>query len=74
MNEIDLEDENTAGMFDSWSNIDDEYANAVHMPLKILLTTSCNPSASLVQFAKVFVCLIFLCFSALFISILLMLK
>uniref|UniRef100_A0A7N0V1D1 Brix domain-containing protein n=1 Tax=Kalanchoe fedtschenkoi TaxID=63787 RepID=A0A7N0V1D1_KALFE len=47
--EIDLEDENTATPM---SHVDDEYANAAQTDPKILLTTSRNPSAPLVQFAK----------------------
>ncbi|BFG20395.1 U3 small nucleolar ribonucleoprotein IMP4 [Prunus yedoensis var. nudiflora] len=47
--EIDLEDENTAV---PRSHIDDEYANASQRDPKILLTTSRDPSAPLIQFAK----------------------
>ncbi|CAM8981973.1 unnamed protein product [Rhodiola kirilowii] len=47
--EIDLEDENTAI---PRSHIDDEYANAAQVDPKILITTSRDPSAPLVQFAK----------------------
>ncbi|KAL5543689.1 hypothetical protein UlMin_007473 [Ulmus minor] len=47
--EIDLEDENTAV---PRSHIDDEYANASEKDPKILLTTSRNPSAPLIQFTK----------------------
>ncbi|XP_039020014.1 U3 small nucleolar ribonucleoprotein protein IMP4-like isoform X2 [Hibiscus syriacus] len=46
--EIDLEDDYTAGN----SHIDDEYANATVRDPKILLTTSRDPSAPLVQFVK----------------------
>ena len=35
------------------SLIDDEYANALEKDPKILVTTSRNPSAPLIQFAKV---------------------
>ncbi|VVA33169.1 PREDICTED: U3 [Prunus dulcis] len=48
--EIDLEDENTAV---PRTHIDDEYAKAAERDPKILITTSRNPSAPLVQFAKV---------------------
>ncbi|CAL2278416.1 unnamed protein product [Prunus armeniaca] len=47
--EIDLEDENTAV---PRTHIDDEYAKAAERDPKILITTSRNPSAPLVQFAK----------------------
>ncbi|CAL9004369.1 unnamed protein product [Prunus brigantina] len=47
--EIDLEDENTAV---PRSHIDDEYAYASQRDPKILLTTSRDPSAPLIQFAK----------------------
>ncbi|TQD93796.1 hypothetical protein C1H46_020568 [Malus baccata] len=47
--EIDLEDENTAV---PRSHIDDEYANATQRDPKILLTTSRDPSAPLIQFTK----------------------
>ncbi|KAI5342119.1 PREDICTED: U3 [Prunus dulcis] len=47
--EIDLEDENTA---EPRSHIDDEYANASQRDPKILITTSRDPSAPLIQFAK----------------------
>ncbi|KAL6288706.1 hypothetical protein ACE6H2_006216 [Prunus campanulata] len=46
--DIDLEDENIAVPM---SHIDDEYVNTQRDP-KILLTTSRDPSASLIQFAK----------------------
>ncbi|PQM33929.1 U3 small nucleolar ribonucleoprotein IMP4 [Prunus yedoensis var. nudiflora] len=46
--DIDLEDGNTAVPM---SHIDDEYVNTQRDP-KILLTTSRDPSASLIQFAK----------------------
>ncbi|XAR62525.1 hypothetical protein NMG60_11017312 [Bertholletia excelsa] len=47
--EIDLEDEHTAI---PGTLIDDEYANTPEKDPKILLTTSCNPSAPLTQFVK----------------------
>ncbi|KAH6796489.1 Ribosomal RNA processing Brix domain protein [Perilla frutescens var. hirtella] len=47
--EIDLEDEHTAV---PRSTIDDEYANATHRNPKIILTTSRDPSAPLIQFVK----------------------
>ncbi|EOY17625.1 Ribosomal RNA processing Brix domain protein isoform 2 [Theobroma cacao] len=47
--EIDLEDDYTAI---PKSHIDDEYANATERDPKILLTTSRDPSAPLVQFVK----------------------
>ncbi|KAF3437466.1 hypothetical protein FNV43_RR20219 [Rhamnella rubrinervis] len=47
--QIDLEDENTAV---PRTHIDDEYANASEKDPKILLTTSRNPSAPLIQFTK----------------------
>ncbi|KAL6129648.1 hypothetical protein ACLB2K_072997 [Fragaria x ananassa] len=47
--EIDLEDENTAV---PRTHIDDEYAKASERDPKILLTTSRDPSAPLIQFTK----------------------
>ncbi|XP_015882029.3 uncharacterized protein LOC107417889 [Ziziphus jujuba] len=47
--QIDLEDENTAV---PRTHIDDEYAKASEGDPKILLTTSRNPSAPLIQFTK----------------------
>ncbi|XWS56790.1 hypothetical protein CRYUN_Cryun09bG0115900 [Craigia yunnanensis] len=47
--EIDLEDDYTAI---PKTHIDDEYANATKRDPKILLTTSRDPSAPLVQFVK----------------------
>ncbi|CAN8240648.1 unnamed protein product [Cochlearia groenlandica] len=47
--EIDLEDQNTQV---PRSHIDDEYANSNEKDPKILLTTSRDPSAPLVRFAK----------------------
>ncbi|GLT26078.1 hypothetical protein SLA2020_011650 [Shorea laevis] len=47
--EIDLEDDNTTV---PRTHIDDEYANATEQDPKILLTTSRDPSAPLIQFAK----------------------
>ncbi|KAL6129536.1 hypothetical protein ACLB2K_072886 [Fragaria x ananassa] len=47
--EIDLQDDNTAVL---WTHIDDEYAKASKRDPKILLTTSRDPSAPLLQFTK----------------------